>query len=146
MVWLNPVDFKKQEYMELRLNAPLGEHIRLDFNPLKITDMSDSSSSWKDWHCYRKPLRVYSPDFDILVSYFNQVYPIIDASDNTKRDRFDVCFDNWIKQDDWIKIIHNIEVDLINFSKEEKEFLNTFIAWIKEALQHTSVIVVEGNL
>ena len=142
MVWLNPADYKKQEYMELRLNAPLGEHIRLDFNPLKITDMSDSSSSWKDWHCYKKPLRVYSPDFDVLVSYFNKVYPIIDISDNTERDGFDV----WIKQDDWIKIIRNIEVDLINFSKEEKEFLNTFIAWITDALQHTSVIVVEGNL
>ena len=100
----------------------------------------------KDWHYYRDPLRIYSPDFDILVSYFIKAYPIIDASDNTERDRFDVCFDNWIKQDDWIKIIHNIEVDLINFSKEEQEFLNTFIAWIKEALQHTSVIVVEGNL
>lgn len=36
MVWLNPVDYKKQEYMELRLNAPLGEHIRLDFNPQKF--------------------------------------------------------------------------------------------------------------
>ena len=146
MVWLNPTDYKKQEYMELRLNAPLGEHIRLDFNPLKINDISNSSPSWKNWHCYRKPLRVYSPDFDILVSYFNQVYPIIDTSDNTERDRFDVCFDNWIKQDYWIKIINNIEADLINFSKEEKEFLNTFIARITDALQHTSVIVVEGNL
>ena len=100
----------------------------------------------KDWHYYRDPLRVYSPDFDILVSYFNQVYPIIDASDNTERDRFDVCFDNWIKKDYWIQIIHNIEVDLINLSKEEQEFLNTLIAWINEALQHSSVIVVEGNL
>ncbi|EUB26920.1 hypothetical protein, partial [Veillonella sp. ICM51a] len=100
----------------------------------------------KDWHYYRDPLRVYSPDFDILISYFNQVYPIIDASDNTERDRFDVCFDNWIKKDYWIKIIHNIEVDFINLSKEEQEFLNTFIAWIKETLQYTSVIVVEGNL
>ena len=41
-------------------------------------------ASMKDWHYYRDPLRVYSPDFDILVSYFNQVYPIIDASDNTE--------------------------------------------------------------
>lgn len=146
MVWLKPMDYKKQEYMELRLNARLGEHIRLDFNPLKTLEIADVSPSWKDWHCYREPLRVYSPDFDIIVSYFNQVYPIIDASDNTERDRFDVCFDNWIKKDYWIKIIHNIEVDLINFSKEEKEFLNTFIAWITDALQHTSVIVVEGNL
>ncbi len=36
MAWLKPMDYKKQEYMELRLNAPLGEHIRLDFNPLKL--------------------------------------------------------------------------------------------------------------
>ena len=63
--------------MELRLNAPLGEHIRLDFNPFKISDVSGHEPSWKDWHCYRKPLRVYSPDFDVLVSYFNKVYPII---------------------------------------------------------------------
>ncbi len=76
----------------------------------------------KDWYYYRDPLRVYSPDFDILVSYFNQVYPIIDASDNTERDRFDVCFDNWIKKDYWTKIIQNIEVDLINFSKDALEF------------------------
>ena len=146
MVWLNSVDYKNQEYMELRLNAPLYENIRLDFNPFKISDVSGHEPSWKDWYCYRKPLRVYSPDFDILVSYFNKVYPIIDASDNTERDSFDVCFDNWIKQDAWIKIIHNIEVDLINFSKVEQDFLKTFIDWIKEALQHTSIIVVEGNL
>lgn len=75
--------------MELRLNAPISEHIRLDFNPLKITDISETSSSWKDWHCYRQPLRAYSPDFDILVSYFNKEYPIIEVSDNTERDSFD---------------------------------------------------------
>lgn len=88
----------------------------------------------KNWHYYRDPLRVYSPDFDILVSYFNKVYPLIDASDNYERDSFDVYFDNWIKQDDWIKIIHNIEVDLINLRKDEQEFLKIYIAWIKEAL------------
>ena len=100
----------------------------------------------KDWHYYRDPLRVYSPDFDILVSYFNKVYPIIDASDNTERDSFDVCFDNWIKQDDWLTIIRDIERDLANLSIEEQKFLNAFIAWIQDALQYTSVIVVEGNL
>ena len=63
----------------------------------------------------------------MLVSYFNKAYPIIDASDNTERDSFDVCFDNWIKEDDWIKIIRNIEVNLINFSYVEQEFLKTFI-------------------
>jgi len=123
MVWLNQVDYKKQEYIELRLNAPLGEHIRLDFNPLKITDISDSSSSWKDWHCYRQPLRVYSPDFDVLVSYFNKAYPVIDASDNTERDSFDVCFDNWIKLNDWMKIIDDIESNFEDFTPHEQQFL-----------------------
>jgi len=52
----------------------------------------------KDWHYYRDPLRV------------------------SERDRFDVCFDNWIKKDYWTKIIQNIEVDLINFSKDALEF------------------------
>jgi len=100
MVWLNSVDYKNQEYMELRLNSPLYENIRLDFNPLKISDVSGHEPSWKDWHYYRDPLRVYSPDFDILVSYFNQVY----------------------QKDYWTKIIQNIEVDLINFSKDALEF------------------------
>lgn len=110
--------------MELRLNALLGEHICLDFNPLKISNISYSLSRWKNWHCYRKLLRVYSQDFDILDSYFNKAYPIIDVSDNNERDGFD----NWIKQDDWIRIVHNIEVDLIKFSKVEQKFLKTFIA------------------
>lgn len=146
MVWLNQVDYKKQEYIELRLNAPLGEHIRLDFNPLKITDISDSSSSWKDWHCYRQPLRVYSPDFDVLVSYFNKAYLVIDASDNTERDSFDVCFDNWIKLNDWMKIIDDIESNFEDFTPHEQQFLRQFLEWINIALQHTTVIVVEGNL
>ena len=146
MVWLNPRDYKKQEYIELRLNARLGEHIRLDFNPLKITDISDSSSSWKDWHCYRQPLRVYSPDFDVLVSYFNKAYPVIDASDNTERDSFDVCFDNWIKLNDWMKIIDDIESNFEDFTPHEQQFLRQFLEWINIALQHTTVIVVEGNL
>ena len=71
MVWLNSVDYKNQECIVLRLNAPLYENIRLDFNPLKISDVSGHEPSWKDWHCYRNPLRVYSPDFDILVVNVN---------------------------------------------------------------------------
>lgn len=45
MVWLNLSDYQKQEYIELRLNARLGEHIRLDFNPLKTSEIVDVSPS-----------------------------------------------------------------------------------------------------
>lgn len=47
MVWLNSVDYKNQEYMELRLNSPLYENIRLDFNPLKISDVSGKNQVGK---------------------------------------------------------------------------------------------------
>lgn len=45
MVWLNPRDYQKQEYIEHRLNARLGEHIRLDFNPFKTSEIVDVSPS-----------------------------------------------------------------------------------------------------
>ena len=99
----------------------------------------------KNWHYYRDSLRVYSPDFDILFSYFNQVYPIIDASDNTERDRFDVCFDNWIKQNDWMKVIATIESDFEDFSLQEQQFLRRFLESIKIAFQQIMVMVLEGN-
>ena len=76
MVWLNPRDYKNQEYMELRLNSPLYENIRLDFNPLKISDVSGHESSWKDWHCYRNPLRVYSPDFYSIEDLAELIYDL----------------------------------------------------------------------
>ena len=39
MVWLNSSTAEKQNYLELRLNAPKGERILLDFNPLKTSDI-----------------------------------------------------------------------------------------------------------
>ncbi len=39
MVWLNPKDCEKQEYMVLRLSAPKEEKIFLDFNSLRISDV-----------------------------------------------------------------------------------------------------------
>ena len=74
------------------------------------------------------------------------MYPIIDASDNTERDSFDGCFDNWIKQNDWMKVIAAIESEFEDFSPQEQQLLRRFIEWIKIAFQHTTVIVVEGNL
>lgn len=52
MVWLNPNGYEGQEYVELRLNAPKGEKIFLEFNPLKISDTPDWNPMWEEWHCY----------------------------------------------------------------------------------------------
>ena len=146
MVWLTLAATEKQKYLEWRLNAPKGERILLDFNPLKTSDIPKWKAKWKDWHCYNNPLRVYLQDYEFLLSYFKRIYPFVDASDGTLRQELDVCFDNWIEKNDWLKIIKEIEVDLNYVSDSERKFLRDFIEWLKEALKHTTIIVVEGNL
>lgn len=146
MVWLNPNGYEGQEYVELRLNAPKGEKIFLEFNPLKISDTPDWNPMWEEWHCYSSPLRIYKQDYELLVDYFNKIYPIKDAFDGTLEQAFDVCFDNWIGKSDWQRIILEIEQDLNRIFDGKKLFLWNFLEWLKEALKHTSVIVVEGNL
>ena len=48
-------------------------------------------------------------------------------------------------KDDWNRIIIEIEKHLSEHDSEEREFLQAFIEWIKEALKHTSIITVWGN-
>lgn len=146
MVWLSPRDYERQEYVELRLNAPKGEKKLLAFNPLKISDTPDWNPMWEEWHCYRSPLRIYKQDYELLVDYINKIYPVLDAFDGTLVQKFDVCFDNWIGKSDRIRIIFEIEKDLKSVLDGERTFLTEFLEWLKEALKHTSIIVVEGNL
>ena len=146
MAWLNLNSYERQEYVELRLNAPKAEKILLEFNPLKISDTPDWNPAWEEWHCYRNPLRIYQQDYEILVDYFNKIYPIKDAFDGTLEQEFSVCFDNWIGKNDWIKIIFEIEKDLNGVLDGERIFLTGFLEWLKEALKYSSIIVVEGNL
>lgn len=146
MVWFNPNGSEGQEYVELRLNAPESEKIFLEFNPLKISDTPDWNPKWEEWHCYRSPLRIYSQDYELLVDYFNKIYPIMDAFDGTLEQAFDICFDNWIGKSDWLRIIFEIEHDLNCVIHGKRVFLVDFLEWLKEALKHTSIIVVTGNL
>lgn len=146
MVWLNPDDYKSQEYVELRLNAPKSEKICLDFNPLKMSSEPDWNPMWEEWHCYCSPLRIYRQDYELLLDYFNKIYPVKDAFDGTLEPVFDVCFCNWIGKRDWHRIIDEIERDLNSVSNGKRGLFMDFLAWVKRALKHTSVIIVEGNL
>ncbi len=146
MTWLQTSDYKKQQYIELRLYAPNDEKILLNFNPLKISTESDWNPTWEEWHCYATPLRIYEQDYNLLIDYFNNIYPTKDALTGTLVPAFDVCFDNWIGKDDWLKIISEIEKNLQKASEDKKLFFIAFLEWVKEALNHTSIIVVEGNL
>ena len=44
---------------------------------------------------------------------------------------------NWLAPDKW-------QDD--KMSNEKKKFLLSFMEWVREALQHTEIIIVEGNL
>ncbi|MCD7995267.1 MAG: BdrN protein [Clostridia bacterium] len=145
MIWLKLNDCRNQIYKELRLYTPKNEKILLNFNPLKISEEPNWNPSWEEWHCYAVPLRIYRQDYDLLVDYFNRVYPLKNAFDGTLESAFGVCFDNWICKDDWLKIISEIEQDLENMPDEKKLFFMAFLEWLKNALNHTSIIVVEGN-
>ena len=145
MVWLDPNEFNKQKYLELRLYASKKECIWLEFNPLKMSDASDWNPKWEEWHCYANPLRIYQQDFERLLQYFDKIYPIKDAFTGTDESAFDVCFDNWIGKEDWLKLINEIEADLECFTVDEKQFFTDFLGWTKTALENTSIIVVEGN-
>ena len=146
MVWLKPSEYRNQEFKELRLYAPKKEKILLDFLPLKISDELDWNPVWEEWHCYAKPLRIFQQDYQLLLGYFNKVYPTKDAFDGTNEPFFDVCSHNWIGKDDWFHIIFEIEQELENMSDDKKHFFMDFLEWLKEALNYTSIIVVEGNL
>lgn len=145
MVWLKPGEYQKQKYIELRLYAPKSERILLNFNPLKVSSEPGWNPAWVEWHCYAAPLRIYLQDYELLLEYFNKIYPIKDAYNGTSEPVFDVCFDNWIGKDDWLKIIYEIEEDFDNISCDKKPFFTAFLEWLREALNNTSIIVVEGN-
>lgn len=145
-MWLSLNDYKRQKYVELRLNAPKAEKIWLEFNPLKMAQDPDWNPAWEEWHRYPSPLRIYRQDYELLLNYFSNIYPIRDAFDGTLEPAFDVCFSNWIGKSDWLRIIDEIERDLNRVHNDQKGFLTDFLVWVKEALNHTSIIVVEGNL
>ena len=55
---------------------------------------------------------IYKQDYELLLGYFNKIYPVKDAFDGTLEPVFDVCFCNWIGKRDWYRIIDEIERDL----------------------------------
>lgn len=79
-----------------------------------------------------------------MLCYFNKIYPVKDAFDGTLEPVFDVCFCNWIGKRDWYRIIDEIERDLNSVSNGKRGLFMDFLAWVKRALKHTSVIIVEG--
>lgn len=146
MEWLNDNEIDKREFKVLRLYAPEDELVLLDFCPLRESDEPDWNPMPEDWSCYPEKLRIYKQDYtQLLLKYFAVIYPTKDAFDGTPEPEFDVCSYNWIGKDDWNRIIIEIEEHLSEHESKERDFLQAFIEWVKEALKYTSIITVWGN-
>lgn len=145
--WLPDSCVDAQQVIELRRYAEPSEKICLTFNPLKMSGKPDWNPAWEEWHCCREPLRIYLTDYEkLLQKYFDMVYPTKDAFDGTEEKTFDLCFDNWLGKEDWQVIVSAIEEVLDKQPADTAEFYSAFLKWIKNALEHTEIIVVEGNL
>ena len=145
LVWLT--DISNREYVRLRVFADKSEKTVITFEPLKINDAPDWDPQWEEWNCYYAPLMIPLSDFKRLLSgYFDKIYPTRDAIDGTPEKYFDVCSPDWIGEKDWRIIIGAVQADLNSFSGIERKFYGDFLDWLDEALEHTSIIVAEGNL
>lgn len=128
--------------MDLLWNSTPKEKIRLDFLPCKNTG---KDIRWEEWHP-ENYLRIYLSDYNKLLPYFNNVFPLFDPVSGEEQSSFDVCWDNWIGIDDWKVIIKLIKRDMLSIeSKDELLFFNTFVQWIENQIQWADIIVVEGN-
>lgn len=146
VVWLN--DISDRKHVRLTVYADNSEKTAVMFEPLKMSDTPDWNPQWEDWSCYHKPLMIPFSDFEKLLhhKYFDNIYPTVDAFDGTPEESFDVCFHNWIGEQDWRVIINAIRADIKNFSEAEEVFYGAFIEWLEEALKYTSIIIAAGNL
>lgn len=139
-------EFGKQNSVVIspRLYANQKEKICITFLPLKRTD---NALQWEDWHCYHSILRIYWEDYQKLVSvYFDRIFPLKDPVSKEVQEEFDPCFDNWIGKTDFEQWMAYIKEDVPQKNKQEQEFLKQVLNWVMCALEHTDVIVVEGNL
>lgn len=127
-----------------RLYADQKEKICITFFPVKPTK---SSLEWEDWNCYRSILRIHWDDYQKLVSvYFDRIFPLKDPVSGEIQETFDPCFDNWIGKAEFEQWIKYIEEDLPQKRQQEQKFLKQIIEWVTCALEHTDVIMIEGNL
>lgn len=97
-----------------------------------------ATDKWKEQRYI--DLKLYSKPEELICITFNPLKMSNKPHWNPQWEEcFDMCSSNWLGASDWQKILSEVEND---FDK----FLLSFVKWIREALQYTKIIVVEGNL
>ena len=129
--------------MILRCYSKENEIILLEFSPCR----NNIDPQWEDWNYCADPLVVYDTDYTkLLLPYLNIVFPLVEPITGDLQERFDVCFDNWISKENWMKIIDAIKRDMDSFKENERFFYSKFCDWILNELKTVDIIVVWGNL
>lgn len=140
-----PYSREKQIDLFPRLYSPKKEKIHLAFKPLRPD--CEGAPQWENWNCYRSILFIGWPDCErLLIPTLKQIFPVTDPTSSKVQEEFDLCFDNWIGKQDLERWMHLIQTSLPSLAAEEADFLNSMLGWIKTALTHTSIIIIESNL
>ncbi|MCI8653355.1 MAG: BdrN protein [Angelakisella sp.] len=147
MIWLPEDCGAEQLPFALKLYSPPEERVRLVFQPLRPSHSPEQDPRWEDWHSYLLPLKVGFRDYQVMLQeYFLVMYPTKDAISGTPETVFDPCSPNWLGRADWEKLMELLKRDLGRVTRKRRRFYDTFLRWLEGALQHTDIIVVEGNL
>ncbi len=122
----------------------IEEKIFLKFYPCK--NLGENISF--DYIYKQDCLTVYETDYNkLLLPFINEIFPLIDPTNNEMQENFDVCFDNWIDKDSFYNMIDDIKNEIKKItSKNEIEFYIKFIEWFETKSKSFDLIMVEGNL
>lgn len=146
-VWLPEGGGEEQRPFTIKLYSPPEERVRLTFQPLRSAEGRGRDPRWEDWHCYLFPLAVGFRDYEVLLKeYFLVMYPTADTVDGTPEAAFDPCSPNWLGKGDWEKLTEILRRDLERVPRKRRRFYDAFLRWLEAALEHTDIIVAEGNL
>ncbi len=120
------------------------EKIFLRFYPCK--NLGENISF--DYVYKQSCLTVYENDYNkLLLPFLNEIFPLIDPTDNEIQQTFDVCADNWIDKSSFYKIIDKIKDKLGKLTlKNEIEFYVKFIEWFEKKSKSFDLVMIEGNL
>lgn len=95
--------------MDLLCYGDPTEQICLEFYPCENTG---ANITWEEWHRV-EPLTIFKTDYDkLIIQYLKTIYPTTDPTDNHSKQDFDVCSDNRIGKEDWMKILISLKTDL----------------------------------
>lgn len=102
---------------------------------------------WEEWHT-NEPLTISRTDYQkLILDYLNDIIPLADPTNGTIQKSCDICFANWIGNDDWDQLLAKIKSHMNSITDNQvKAFYQKFTDWLETQLDWADIIAVEGNL